>query len=108
MRISDWSSDVCSSDLAAPSCRPHGPRKRVEGHDDQLSSPYYYVYSIRVNVAAASIWAVAGCQGDRKDSDAGAVVCIRHADRERQGRWNPLSDDAPRRADGRGDRARFG
>src|SRR3546814_8784684 len=30
MRISDWSSDVCSSDLAAPQAAGEGPRQRVD------------------------------------------------------------------------------
>src|SRR3546814_14520122 len=31
MRISDWSSDVCSSDLSPPTCWPH-PRRPINGN----------------------------------------------------------------------------
>src|SRR3546814_20442089 len=33
MRISDWSSDVCSSDIAAADMAPHGPRARLDADE---------------------------------------------------------------------------
>src|SRR3546814_9446029 len=39
MRISDWSSDVCSSDLCPGSCRPDGPHDPGHRAEAQAHGP---------------------------------------------------------------------
>src|SRR3546814_9994625 len=46
VRISDWSSDVCSSDLAAPAC--HHPQQRPQGDPMSKSFPVRHALSAAV------------------------------------------------------------
>src|SRR3546814_8232507 len=66
MRISDWSSDVCSSDLPYPCQRLHGISDSVDGHAVGLLGP-------------AMLWLSGHRRGSRSDGVTGSAFPARAA-----------------------------
>src|SRR3546814_20528563 len=92
MRISDWSSDVCSSDLdtapAAPAVVQTEPRETIEGQLSQertvIAVPAF---------ATPSVTTVAGLRTDTLGRQIGEVIA---ADLERSGLYAPLGPGSVR------------
>src|SRR3546814_2510723 len=76
MRISDWSSDVCSSDLTGKTAGPaggggkQGRRRRVHRHADRGARP------------ARRLYAAAGHRGGPYRHAADAAHAVRRGDRK--------------------------
>src|SRR3546814_19443014 len=77
MRISDWSSDVCSSDLAADYQRPHTPAHEGEGYADHAANDIGD-YATRSNGPVAEIAPQLG------EMDGGQALQYLHEGKRRQ------------------------
>src|SRR3546814_5861501 len=90
MRISEWSSDVCSSDLRSPSWRS----RRKSGF--RAACPYSFVGDVPMLSLAPSPYLGAGGGGDKGFGVGIALVDLKIEDR-RKAEPDHIGDEQPRR-----------
>src|SRR3546814_16527175 len=66
MRISDWSSDVCSSDLSQRADRPAHPLVRLEGVQKSYDGEALVVKGLNLEIAAGEFLTLLGPSGSGK------------------------------------------